>query len=165
MTQLRTEGIVFVSLFIRQVSALCNFEFTLTYQLSSFGSFLLQNAYVETLTHINRSFFVIECHVSCHRWPLIKLTHSTTSLIQFGIDEPTRSLSGLILKNNIRNNLHAFPKEVSFAWHLLAYLMNHVRFRWQSMWKRNAWLVLVTNRLSSEQRLASWSQLLPRKAS
>ena len=37
---------------------------------------------------------------------------SLICLLLFSTDEPTRSLSGLILKNNVRSHYHTFPDEV-----------------------------------------------------
>lgn len=36
----------------------------------------------------------------------------SSSFISTCLDEPTRSLSGLILKNNVRSHYHTFPDEV-----------------------------------------------------
>lgn len=75
----------------------------------------------------------------------------------FSIDEPTRSLSGLILKNNVRAHLHQFPTEVTEF--IKAECLNSVGD--QSPLIRATVGILITT-IASKGELVNWPELLPR---
>ncbi|XP_065069170.1 transportin-1-like [Rhopilema esculentum] len=79
-----------------------------------------------------------------------------TKLKGEGIDEPTRSLAGLILKNNVRSNYHRFPAEVREF--VKAECLNAIGD--PSPLIRATIGILVTT--IAQKELGTWPELLPR---
>jgi len=73
------------------------------------------------------------------------------------LDEPTRSLSGLILKNNVRAHLHQFPSEVTEF--IKAECLNSVGD--SSPLIRATVGILITT-IASKGELTNWQDLLPK---
>ena len=71
-------------------------------------------------------------------------------------DEPTRSLAGLILKNNVRSNYHRFPTEVREF--VKAECLNAIGD--PSPLIRATIGILVTT--IAQKELGTWPELLPR---
>ena len=72
------------------------------------------------------------------------------------LDEPTRSLAGLILKNNVRSNYHRFPAEVREF--VKAECLNAIGD--PSPLIRATIGILVTT--IAQKELGTWPELLPR---
>lgn len=75
----------------------------------------------------------------------------------FFADEPTRSLSGLILKNNVRSHIHQFPPEVTEF--IKSECLNAIGDR--SPLIRATIGILITT-IASTGELCNWADLLPR---
>lgn len=73
------------------------------------------------------------------------------------VDEPTRSLSGLILKNNVKAHFHQFPPEV--AEFIKSECLNSVGD--PSPLIRATIGILITT-IASKGELTNWVDLLPR---
>ena len=81
----------------------------------------------------------------------------TSCHIVFGADEPTRSLSGLILKNNVRAHYEKFPPEVTTF--IKAECLNSIGD--PSPLIRATIGILITT-IAAKGGLENWPELLPR---